>query len=590
MFETNVKIQGEYYGVSTYDKEKEAYVFHKVGKLVKLKDIETNIESGENFLLLSWVYQGKTKIVRLERQKVFDQKQIGELTGKGADIPSSKYNTFLDSIRIQEHIREKNNKKAKAIYSHLGWIDVQSFDKTGTAINNRRFFRYDTLIGSNRGMYKGDFDIKKRGSFEKWKSFITKDVVGNAPLELVLIASLSAIPNACLCDFGIYDNPIIHLNAPSGTGKTTVAYLATSVYGKPYESTSREYDENGQLVLKKSLYQSWGATENALIGRLSGNCGVVTVLNELSKFVGRNMSRIIMDFSEGSDKARLNAPISERFSTVVISTGESSLLDKCDSKLEGLNVRVMEINDGLTKDADHSNRIKRMSTENCGYAAPLLAEHILNNGGSDYVYSIYCEHKEKLIAETPLSYNSTRFIETFSARFLATAEIASSALGINFDIEGIKKYLLNYEKENASKRNTSAESYEKIIEECKKNSSKFFKRFGKGQQTKFIPSANVNWGRITSCSYTFNDKQVVEEIEVYPSVVKEILKSNGFTNIETCVKAWKESGVIDFEGDRNHHRRCLDPNSGSKDKVFVFRVFETSDDGLQTISEEVMKA
>ena len=83
-----------------------------------------------------------------------------------------------------------------------------------------------------------------------------------------------------------------------------------------------------------------------MVATQAGNRGVVTVLNELGKSLTKNMTRLIFDLSEGSDKKRLNtdlkARISKGYSTTFISTGESSLLEKCDTKLEGLAVRVME--------------------------------------------------------------------------------------------------------------------------------------------------------------------------------------------------------------------------------------------------------
>lgn len=64
----------------------------------------------------------------------------------------------------------------------------------------------------------------------------------------------------------------------------------------------------------------------------------------------------------------------ENYNTVIVSSGEISLLEHCRSKTEGLYNRVLEITDPLTVDADHSRRIKNICRRHNGWAAPALAQ------------------------------------------------------------------------------------------------------------------------------------------------------------------------------------------------------------------------
>ena len=80
------------------------------------------------------------------------------------------------------------------------------------------------------------------------------------------------------------ENPIVHLNLPSGKGKSTAGYVAASTAGKPFDGTMTAVDEDGKVVEKLSLYQSWGATDNAMVETQAGNrAQVVTFLYRAMK-------------------------------------------------------------------------------------------------------------------------------------------------------------------------------------------------------------------------------------------------------------------------------------------------------------------
>lgn len=406
-------------------------------------------------------------------------------------------------------------------------------------------------------------------------------------LQLVLVAALSAVIVGLLSMKIPIENPIVHLNLPSGKGKSTAGYVAASTAGKPFDGTMTAVDEDGKMVEKLSLYQSWGATDNAMVATQAGNRGVVTVLNELGKSLTKNMTRLIFDLSEGSDKKRLNtdlkARISKGYSNSFISTGESSLLEKCDTKLEGLAVRVMEITSSLTKDAEHANRIKDGCFTNCGFAAPKLAQYIIRNGGVDYVLPIYKQRVAELRARFSHGPSMERFVEKFAALFVTTAEIASQALKLPFDIEGLLTFLEEYDREHGAERNTSAASYNLIIQICRSQKHKFYVRHDKS-----LPKVRISdeiasspmqecWGRITNMAKEHSDGRLIaQEFEIRKKNLEDLLKSNGYTNKSTCVAAWRSMGVLDAE-DATHpcRSRKIDPTAakGSSEDVYILRVF-----------------
>jgi len=389
---------------------------------------------------------------------------------------------------------------------------------------------------------------------------------------------LAAVPNGIISAQTGIGNPIIHLCYASGKGKSTALMLAASTAGKPFDGEVKEIDSNGDTKTFKSIYQSWSATDNAMVTAQAGNRGVVTVLNELGKSLSPNMTRLIFDLSEGSDKNRLNkdmkAGISEGFTTTFISCGESSLLDRCKSKYEGLAVRVMEINKPVTNSAEQSREIVKVCKNNGGFAAPMLAKYIIDNGGVDFVMAVYNRWVETLQAEIINTPSAERFVEKFAALFMTTAEIATDALGINFDIQGIHDFLCKYDEESGTLRNTSKSSYNLIVEKCHINEHKFYYKGNKTQLEK-TPIAEC-WGRISYKNKVLPDgRKVVEELEVRPSIVEAILHQNGYENIKTCEKAWLDAGLISCDKDRpTRSRKIVD----KYEDVYVFRVFEKTGD------------
>jgi len=304
---------------------------------------------------------------------------------------------------------------------------------------------------------------------------------------------------------------------------------------------------------------------------------MVTVLNELGKSMSSNMTRLVFDLTDGSDKARLTKDlrlrVSESFTTVFISCGEASLLDRCKSKYEGLRIRVMEINQPITTSAKQARRIKETCHENGGFAAVKLAQYIIDHGGVDYVLPIYDHWLTDLEEVLTSKNNKERFIEKFAALFMATAEIATKALKIPFNMDSLQNFLKEYDQEADEGRNTSASSYDEIIEECNIN----YKNFYVGNEQ--VPN-NQAWGRICKVNKVHKDgRKITHEYLLRRSVVNDLLKKNGHTNLDTCIAAWEAAGVLSRDKDRPTRSRTIDP-SAKKEDVFVFRVFEDN-----TVSE-----
>ena len=584
--QTIASYQGDQYGI--FKKKGKGFQFDPLGKLPVLEEVLESVEDDTLYLKLSTSVHGRRKVAYIKHGDLLDPQMCRDLADLGFDVTRRLTEHFVDVIRLQEEYMEAHGPAPTAAYASLGWIQIPYEDPNTGQIDFELCYRSSKLVGSAcSARYIGSYDIEPTGDYDAWRQLMETEIIPYPALQLVLVAALSAVIVGLLSTKIPIENPIVHLNLPSGKGKSTAGYVAASTAGKPFDGTMTAVDEDGKVVEKLSLYQSWGATDNAMVATQAGNRGVVTVLNELGKSLTKNMTRLIFDLSEGSDKKRLNtdlkARISKGYSTSFISTGESSLLEKCDTKLEGLAVRVMEITSSLTKDAEHANRIKDGCFANCGFAAPKLAQYIIRKGGVEYVLPIYKEWVAKLRERFSKGPSMERFVEKFAALFVTTAEIASQALKLPFDIEGLLSFLEEYDREHGAERNTSAASYNLIIQICRSQSHKFYVHHDKS-----LPRVRISdevassptqecWGRITNMAKEHSDgRLIVQEFEIRKKNLEDLLKSNGYTNKSTCVAAWRSMGVLDAEDATHHYRsRKIDPAAakGSSENVYILRVF-----------------
>lgn len=584
--QTIASYQGDQYGI--FEKQKNGFKFSPLGKLPVLEEVLESVEDDTVYLKLSSAVHGRRKVAYIKHGDLLDPQMCRSLADLGFDVTRRLTEHFVDVIRLQEENLELHGTVPTSAYSALGWIQLPYEDPNTGQLAFKLCYRSCRLVGTKQlAKYVGPYDIEPTGDYDAWRQLMETEIIPYPALQLVLVAALSAVIVGLLSMKIPIENPIVHLNLPSGKGKSTAGYVAASTAGKPFDGTMTAVDEDGKVVEKLSLYQSWGATDNAMVATLAGNRGVVTVLNELGKSLTKNMTRLIFDLSEGSDKKRLNtdlkARISKGYSTTFISTGESSLLEKCDTKLEGLAVRVMEISSPLTKDAEHANRIKDGCFANCGFAAPKLAQYIIRNGGIDFVLPLYKQRVAELRERFSKGPSMERFVEKFAALFVTTAEIASQALKLPFDIAGLLTFLEEYDRDHGAERNTSATSYDLIIQICRSQSHKFFVQYDKSCPKVRIPEEIVSaptqesWGRITNMAKEHSDgRLIVEEFEIRKKILGDLLKSNGYTNKSTCVAAWRSLDVLEAE-DATHpcRSRKIDPTAakGSSEDVYVLRVF-----------------
>lgn len=569
-------IRNGFYGTVHYDNDGNETYFEEKGKTVKLEDILCNLEDGEVVWRVSFDYIGQRKSFDIPRNSIAEKKLASFLQGKGADITARTFNCFVDSMRLQED----QKLCVTNTFQRLGWIKIPANGKPEYA------YRCSKLVGNVNGKYEGNLALMPRGNLEEWIAMVQSEVIGRPQLETILLAALSAPIVGIHGINTTTDNPLYHINFSSGKGKSTVCYLATSVSGVPFDGMRTEYDEYGTMKEKFSIYGSWGATPKATISSHAGNRGVVAILNELGKFGGADMTQIVFNLSEGSDIKRLNTQlqtlVAEGFNTVFISCGEMSLIDRCKSKLEGIKNRVMEISVPMTESADHARKIKDCCIKNNGFAAPMIAKYIINNGGFDMIQQMYCEALKELSSTAPQGV-SDRYIEKFPVFLVMAAKIAEKALKITFNVDKVVDFC--YECANAYKEDEGdvCKSFEEIIETFNINADKFFDDKRPGHTPKEV------WGKVIHSQKVVDKRRLIKEFCVYPNQLKKILKDDlNYPNPITELKLWRDKGVLAC--DDKHLTKKITFKLGDTDKtrMYVLQIWDDVQPKRQNASQIAM--
>jgi len=554
-----VDIRHGYYGIVTYDSNGKEKCFTKVGKAITLKKIYIDFETDHITWELSFEYRRQKVTVNFDRENIGDKASIKQLLAKGADIKPQNINMAISSIMMQE----ESVKKEFSIYKNVGWKNL--------AINvfaDDYVYRGNTLVGDGEGIYQGNYQLEPQGSFEGWQKMVRNEILGHQALEVIMLASLSAVVNGLIATHTTGENPIFHINAPTGKGKSSVGFAACSVFGEPFDGCKSVVDENGNFKTVKSIYGSWSATANAVIRSHVGNQGMVIILNELGKFEGEDLTSIVYSLSEGTDKNRLNEKyesiIGEGFATSIISIGESSMIQRCKTKEGGIDIRVMEIEDDMTVDADHSRRLKEGSRKNNGWAGSKLAQYILNSGGLDFVLKTFKDTLEELSADVKES-GKHRYIEKFTALLVTTAKISSEALELDFDIPAVIEFCDRYWNNKTDEKGSVSKSYDEIIEYCNTNIAGFL-----NNNPKHLPKEIL--GRVVYPNIVVGNKVLVTEFWIRPNKMKEMFGIKGYKNATTQLKIWREKGVLDCDQGHLSNKRKIDVN-GKEERAYVVQVW-----------------
>ena len=368
---------GGYYGWEKFDKngspyeEEQGRGFDYVG-YIRLLETKTIMHRLKTIMHRLKTVIGNEEVVDDFYPSDFTMMNIGNVADKGFDVNGNNYKCFNQVLQWSADDYLNNNQPL--IYKHLyvGWDD---FPICGTC------FKYQDIVFDKdkypnfKSSYGGTFNLQLQPDPKKQLSgqiaFFRKYVENSTELSAALAIGGSAILNGYISENIHTSNIIVHYVGTSSSGKTTAAQVSASVACCP-------------TLLSNSYFTSWNSTKNGILAKLKANRGFPVVFDELSEYQGRDISSLIYEMAEGKDKTRCEKtgnvkPITKYdcWATTIISTGETSLFDKCSSN-SGLDARILELNCRFTKSAQEADEIKGQVTQYYGYTATRFAYYLLN--------------------------------------------------------------------------------------------------------------------------------------------------------------------------------------------------------------------
>ena len=273
-------------------------------------------------------------------------------------------------------------------FDRLGWTGKQH---DAFVLGNGRVIG-DALVATDSVSEELMSAIHTRGTLDAWKTEVAGRCVGN---PLMMLAVSHAFTGPLLSVLGQTGGGF-HLRGESSRGKSTIQYVATSVWGA------------------RPLLQSWDGTPSGFEGIAAACNDTLLNIEELHKADPKTVGDIVYMLAngEGRLRARSNGKLQtpQRWRVPVLSSGEVSLEDHMASggrkTFAGQEVRLINLEaDGRAHgafDALHgettakafAERVDHASLETYGHAGPRFVEALMANIGNSRkfqnVIDIFC--------------------------------------------------------------------------------------------------------------------------------------------------------------------------------------------------------
>lgn len=181
--------------------------------------------------------------------------------------------------------------------------------------------------------------LEVSGTAQEWREYVANLCTYSSRGTLAVCMAFSA-PMARILDVATFG---IHLKGKTSRGKSTVAYLASSVYGQ-----------------FSSYKKSWQGTQTGLEGLAYNYNDLLLILDEINNIDPKDLSNVVYSLGNEVDKNRgakngFNRA-TRTWREVILSTGEesvSNILKRANLKAQaGLEVRLPSINAQATEDEE----------------------------------------------------------------------------------------------------------------------------------------------------------------------------------------------------------------------------------------------
>ena len=538
---TEIEIQpGDTFGISHFDSNG-IYGYVPKGKDFKMTCVYEDIDTGAIYYDIEVAKLGQKRSFRISKKDATDSKSVLAYASYGLDVNSGNSRIVCEVFQKKEDEYIRRKRKVKEVYSIAG-------------VKNNEIYAGETNP-LTQGEYIGHLDLTPKGDRELWFSFVCNEMLHSVEIMFTIAVAFAAVLLGFLKEFLDIDNLIVHLRGDSSSGKTTMMYLAISIFGNP-----RENNPNG-------LVSTWNGTKNATLRRLMKVKGILLGLDEFSMMKDKDVSNLIYSISSGIEKDRLsrNADIQERLvgTYILFSTGEASILSKCNGNI-GLAVRVLEMDSHKwTKDAEQSERIKNFVKRNYGFAATefgLKLHQWIQQNGMDALIERLDEWRTYYCERCTIQARKERMSSRYGLILLA-ADLAKEFFDMPMDVDALNTFIIDNEDSVGNNRNSYDDFYEKLVAYLVAKNSHFayYERVQNSSKV-ILKRVPEEWGL---------REEVRGEVDIDGTYAKYlysisvpffdmIVYSLGYEDPKALRKYLKENHYTFSESDRDTNRKVLD--------------------------------
>lgn len=478
-------------------------------------------------------------IERIETSDILTSQKLPSLIMYGFSINEKYIKSLSNALQLM-----RQSLPLSTLYTGVGVINTNE----GTVISLDEPY-LSKEIGQSQAseiICETQYDLKPKGTFERWWRMYLDEVKGNLLLELAVIFGVSSLVTAFLktkheVEFA---GTIYSFMGNSSNGKSTSAALLASLAGNVNKGPN-------------SLMKSLNGTRNGIESYLNENHGVPIVLDELSSATFRDSTGLLYSIAEGLGRQRSDifgkAKSVRHWGTSVIVTGEHSIF-KDSAKNDGLRVRTIEITEQFTKSAENADAIKKVTSSNYGHVMPLVAQYLLNRE-QEVIQWFRTEHqwfKKQLENET--SNTGIRMFKRY-ASITTSARILECVIATPIDLDAVRKYLVHYHADSVSERSLADKALETIIQFVAQNRGKF-------SEDNRLSTMVENYGLIEL-------KDNCIQVKMLKDVFKQMLEENQYQDMNNVIDALRDKGYIQSDTNRKTTKRSVKDNEG-KPKTIVF--------------------
>lgn len=417
-------------------------------------------------------------------------------------------------------------RKYKQIITMHGHIMV-GWNKRG---NNIVFDGQNRIsLDGQSSEYMGKKDIKPKGELSKIVEMINKWILSTSEWSRLQVVIAFSVASVILAYAKIawgknMDNLILHLSGNSTSGKSTSLRLHAGLASNPFNE-------------KAGFWINHQSSLPAMIRRIGDNQGFPVSIDELSSGSKKEYTDSVYAIGNGDEKDRLKAGgtalcNSASFSTIVLSSGEVSILRKCSANV-GIRARCVELsNVKWTDSKKQADAICDCLKDNYGWVAPLVAEELLKN--SEYWKNRWSQISDQVnnkVDKDKILLAIAPRISEFVVLFTLAAELANKVLNISLDVDEIFNFCYRHIiVDNADATNVGERAYEYLLRYASENPEDFpHLEFGTPIGAFSSKGKIKGFYRVPRKNREINGREYDQQLAFFPDEYVRILEAGGYS-------------------------------------------------------------